>query len=332
MKLAIAIFLALVSPALAARADEIQFTNGDKLTGKIVKLDDGKLTIDTKVAGKVDVNWPDIATMSSDQPVTVVLSDGRTVTDTLGPSEPGQVTAGGETIVLANTAKLNPEPVRFHGRALVAARWDRGNTVGSNVDATIDAIRRSEVDRITLGAGYSAAESMDADGTGQHASKSKGFGFGQYDYFFQPKTYGYGNLRAEKDRFADLNLRLTTGLGVGYQWIETETNKFNTEAGLSYVSEHLHGSADNNFLAARLAWNWDWTFYPELTFFQYTVWYPSLYHFTKDQLIQTQTGLRYKIWGDFFGESKILWTWDSNPAQGKKQADLSYIIGIGYGF
>jgi len=62
------------------------------------------------------------------------------------------------------------------------------------------------------------------------------------------------------------------------------------------------------------------------------VWYPSLYHFTKDQLIQTQTGLRYKIWGDFFGESKILWTWDSNPAQGKKQADLSYIIGIGYGF
>ncbi|HTO70719.1 MAG TPA: DUF481 domain-containing protein [Myxococcota bacterium] len=325
-------FVAAFALAARARADEIQFTNGDKLTGKIVKLADGKLTVDSTVAGKVDVKWTDIATMSSDEPVTVVLDDGRSVTETLGPSEPGQVKAGGETIALSNTAKLNPEPVQWHGNAVVAARFDRGNTVGDNFDGTVGAVRRSEVDRITLGAGYSAAESMDSDGTGKHADKSKAFGAGQYDYFFEPQGYGYGNLRAEKDRFADLNLRLTTGLGLGYQWIETETTKFNTEAGLSYISEHLHDSSDNNYLAARIAWHLDWSFYPDLTFFQYTNWYPSLYHISKDQLVEAQTGLRYKLWGDFFGESKILWIWDTTPAQGKKQEDLSYIVGIGYGF
>src|SRR5262249_47533428 len=152
--------------------------------------------------------------------------------------------------------------------------------------------------------------------------------FGQYDYFFQPKTYGYGNLRAEKDRFADLNLRLTTGVGLGYQWVETETLKFNTEAGISYISEHLHGDDDNNYAAARIAWNLDWTLYPALTFFQYTRWYPSLERIS-DHLVETQTGLRYKLWGNFFGESKIVWTWDTTPAEGKRHEDLSYILGIG---
>jgi len=330
MKLAVcSLVLALLS--VQARGDEVQFTNGDKLSGKIVKLDAGKLTVDSAVAGKVEVKWADIATLASDEPVTLVLDDGQVVNDKLVAAEPGNVTAGGETIQLASTAKVNPEPVQWHGNALIAARFDRGNTVGDNFDGSADAVRRSELDRITLGAGYSAAEAQDADQTGKHATRSRAFGMTQYDYFFQPQLYGYGNVRAEKDRFADLNLRLTTGLGVGYQWFDTETLKFNTEGGISYISEHLHDSPDNNYAAVRFAWNLDWIFYSGVTFFQYTRWYPSL-QALDDQLIETQTGLRYKLWGNFFGESKILWTWDTTPAEGKKQKDLTYIIGIGYGF
>lgn len=330
MKLRIGMLL-LTLLAVHARADEVVFTNGDKVTGKIVKLDAGKLTIDGTVAGKIDVKWTDIATMSSDEPVTLVLDNGQAVTAPLTTAEAGSVRAGDQTVELAQTAKVNPEPVQWHGNALIAARFDRGNTVGDNFDGSADAVRRSEIDRITFGAGYSASEAQDADQTGKHASRSKAFGMTQYDYFFQPQLYGYGNLRAEKDRFADLNLRLTTGVGLGYQWYDTDTFKFNTEGGFSYISEHLHGSPDNDYAAVRLAWNLDWIFYAGVTFFQYTRWYPSL-QALDDQLVETQTGLRYKLWGNFFGESKILWTWDTTPAEGKKQKDLSYIIGIGYGF
>ena len=330
MKLAVCT-LVLALLAVEARGDEVQFANGDKLTGKIVKLDGGKLTVDSTVAGKIEVKWADIATMSTDEPVTIVLDNGQYVTQKLDASKPGEVNAGGETIALATAAKVNPEPVQWHGNALIAARFDRGNTVGDNFDGSLDAVRRSETDRITFGAGYSASENQDADQTGKHATRSKAFGSTQYDYFFQPQLYGYGNLRAEKDRFADLNLRLTTGLGVGYQWFDTDTLKFNTEGGVSYISEHLHGSEDLNYAALRFAWNLDWIVYSGLTFFQYTRWYPSL-QALDDQLIETQTGLRYKLWGNFFGESKILWTWDTTPAEGKKQKDLTYIVGIGYGF
>jgi hypothetical protein len=71
--------------------------------------------------------------------------------------------------------------------------------------------------------------------------------------------------------------------------------------------------------------------YSGLTFFQKTKFYPSLERW-EDQLIDTSTGLRYKIFGNFFGESRVDWIWDRTPAPGKKENDLAFIVGIGYGF
>jgi putative salt-induced outer membrane protein YdiY len=334
----IAMVACAVLATARAGADEIQFTNGDKLTGKITRLADGKLGFDSKVAGTIAINWADIATLSSDEPVTVVLDGGQVVVDKLVAAEPGSVkTAGNEqitsqTIVLASTAKLNPEPVQWKGQIVAAARFDRGNTVGDAFTTNLDAVRRSEMDRITFGAGYAAEESQDSDQTGKHATKDKMFGTLQYDYFFEPKWYGYVNARGDKDRIADLTLRFTAGSGVGYQWIETDTLKFNTEAGLSWISENYsNGTSNNDYLAARVAWNFDWILYTGLSFFQYTRLYPSL-ESSRDQLVDTSTGLRYKLFGNFFGESKVLWVWDSTPAEGKKRNDVSYLLGFGYGF
>jgi len=334
----IAVITCAIAATAPASADEIQFTNGDKLTGKIVKLADGKLGFDSKVAGTIAVNWTDVATLSSDEPVTVVLDGGQVVVDKLVPAEPGSVKTAGngqitsQTIVLASTAKLNPEPVQWKGRVTAGADFERGNTVSDSFDSALDAVRRSENDRITFGAAYSAAANKPENEPDKQPTKSKMFGRMQYDYFFTPKWYGYVNARGDKDRIAALALRFTAGSGVGYQWFETETLKFNTEAGLSWVSENYSDETPNNdYLAARVAWNLDWILYSGLSFFHRASLYPSLEN-SHDQLVDTVTGLRYKLFGNFFGESKVLWVWDSTPAEGKKRNDVSYILGVGYEF
>lgn len=329
---------ALILVTTAARADEIQFTNGDRLTGKIVRLADGKLGIDSKVAGKVAVNWSDVATLSSDDPVTVQLEGGSVIVDKLVAGDPGTVRTAGsdkvssQAIPLANAVKLNPEPVQWHGNLAAGADIERGNTVKTAANVGLDAVRRSEMDRITFGAGYSGEQSQDSDLVGQHSTKRKLFGGLQYDYFVTKQWYAYANARGEKDGIAELALRFTAGAGAGYQWYETETLKWNTEAGLSWVSEnYTNDTPSTDYLAARIASNFDYVLYPGLAFFQYTRLYPSLQSI-KDQLVETSTGLRYKIWGNFFGESKILFTWDSTPANGRERTDLAYILGVGYGF
>ncbi|HXX47545.1 MAG TPA: DUF481 domain-containing protein [Myxococcota bacterium] len=338
MKLAIAIFCALAALAFAARADEIQFTNGDKLTGKIVKLADGKLGFDSKVAGTLSLNWTDVATLASDDPVTLQLAGGSVVVDKLVPSAPGTVQTAGndklsaQTIQLASAEKLNPEPVHWAGTLVAGADIERGNTVKTAANVDLNAVRRSEDDRITFKAGYAGEQAAPSGSNDESTTKRRMYGSLQYDLFFGKQLYGWANTAAEKDGVADLDLRFTAGAGAGYQFFETDTLKYNIEGGLAWFSENYSNDTPHrDYVALRLASNLDWTLYPGLTFFQYTKLFPSL-ESSKDQLVDTATGLRYKIWGNFFGESKVLWVWDSTPADGKKRQDLAFLLGIGYGF
>ena len=338
VQLVFALVALSLSLAATVRADEVQFSNGDRLTGKILTLKDGKLSFDSKIAGKIAIAWSEVATLTSDEPVTVVLDGGEVLVDKLVAADPGSVrTAGSDegtprTILLASALKLNPEPVAWHGTAVAGVDIERGNTVKTAANAAVDAVRRSEQDRITFGAAYTGEQSQDADETGQHTTQRKMFGALQYDYFLAKQFYVYGNARGEKDGVADLSLRFTAGAGVGYQWFETDTLKWNTEVGLSWVSENYSNHTPNdNHLAGRIASNLDYVPYPGLTLFQHTRWYPSL-QAIDDQLVETATGVRYRLWGSFFGESKLLWVWDSTPAEGRKQVDIAYLLGIGYGF
>ena len=45
-------------------ADQIQLKNGDKFTGKITKLDSGKVTIQTDFADEISVKWDKIAKLT----------------------------------------------------------------------------------------------------------------------------------------------------------------------------------------------------------------------------------------------------------------------------
>jgi len=279
----------------------------------------------------------DVATLSSDDPVTVQLVGGSVIVDKLVASQPGSVTTAGneqvssQTIPIASAVQVNPEPVHWTGTAVAGADIERGNTVKTGANVKLDAVRRSDIDRITFGA-YYAGEQTAANGSNDQTTTKRQLGGSlQYDYFLTQKLYAYGSTAGEKDTLADLDLRFTAGAGLGYQWFESDTLKWGTELGLSWVSENFTNAPTNDFIAVRLASNLEWVLYPGLTFFQKTRFFPSLEHW-EDQLLETTTGLRYKILGNLFGESRVDWKWDRTPAPGKKESDLAFIVGIGYGF
>jgi putative salt-induced outer membrane protein YdiY len=324
--------------AFGAGADEVQFSNGDRLSGKVVSLEDGKLVLDSKLAGKVEVKWTDVATFATDEPVTLILNDDSVIVDKVAAAEAGTVRTVGtalispQTVALANATKVNPEPVAWHGKAFAGATLDRGNTHRTAGVANIDAVRRAEYDRITFGAGYQAERTRDDDTGDDVTTKSQEFVNLQYDLFFRPKWYMLATSRAEKDRVAGLDLRLTTGVGLGYQFAETNELNASLELGPTWVSEHYEdGENDNDYVAARVAWKLDWLMLTGVTFFHYGRALPSLEDW-QDQFVATDTGFRYKLFDDFYGESKVHWEWDSTPAEDKERVDMTVILGLGYGF
>jgi Protein of unknown function, DUF481 len=253
--------LSLVLAARAA-ADEIQLLNGDRLTGKIVSAEGGKVVIKTEAAGDVTVDLSNVKTLSTDEPIVVKVGDS-TFKSKLEPGEDGTVQVvpveGGapQALALKDLTQLNPTPVKWTGAITVNALVARGNSESENLGASANAVRRSEIDRITFGAGYYYGRQKNKT-TGE-TNVNNWFVLGKYDFFLTKHFYLYAAARAERDRIADLDLRLIAGGGLGYQWFETPTFNLNTEAGLAWVYENFTHQPSEDHLAARLAYHVDWT-------------------------------------------------------------------------
>jgi putative salt-induced outer membrane protein YdiY len=335
--------------AAPAFADEIVFKNGDRITGKITAADAGKITITSAVAGSVTVKMEDVKTFSTDEPITMKMKGGTQIRDTVTAApDAGVITAPGAgqptTITITDIDKINPPPIKWTGSVTAAAVANRGNTDNQGFTIAATAVRRREDDRLTFSGGYNfSSEKGNAPGSTTSTITDNWFVLGKYDYFFTKKFYGYGLLKVEKDRVADLNLRVSPGVGVGYQWVESADFNFSTEAGLSVIhEEHTVNNAppepvpgehidSEDHLAARFAYHVDKKLTPTLTAFHNLEFLPNVQD-TTDFNISADAGLRVPVYKSVFAEFKAEWKYDATPAPGSLKNDFRYIASLGLTF
>lgn len=326
---------AWVAPAPVAGADELVLSNGDRLTGTVVGMSKGKLTFDSALAGTVTVPWKEVTSLTSETAVKVELPDESIVAGTLAPGAAGEIavkTESGEvrSVPLAETASISTPPALWKGDIVAGMNIQRGNserTAGS-VDAR--AVRRTEDDRLTLNAAWGSSRESSGDGEAT-TTRAEVLGGGQYDYFFTKRLYGLANASAEHDRVEGVDYRIISGVGLGYQFYDTEDLVFGVDAGPSYVHETFEDGTKNDYLAARVGWNLEAVLVPNVSFFHRAQLFPSLTP-VGDFLGKTQTGLRAKLIGGLFGEGKVLWDYNSSPGEDRSRQDVIYQVGVGWGF
>jgi len=326
-----------------AGADEIYFKNGDKLTGHIKLLTEGRLTIDSSVAGDVTVDISDISTFSSEKEVEVHFKDGTVITQQVSKSKPGQIAIEKgllidfENFELEKVASINP-PVpklpQWRGGATVGITSTHGNTRIENSSASFNTQRRGKRDRVTFGGDYGRSEQKD-QGTGDMEVTENWWRLkGKYDYFVTNRWYGYGSGRYEKDSIADLDRRVVVGGGAGYQWIESAGMNFLTEVGLAGLHESYEGQNDSESeLSAQLSYHFDRRFWEgnKLMVINDTTYFPALGDLS-DYYLTTTAELRAPITSSIFTNFKMIFDYDSTPASGADNTDVKYILGAGVNF
>lgn len=328
---------ALAAACAAARADEIVFKNGDRLSGKLLSADGGKLVIETTVAGKVTVDLSNVKTFSTDGPVELRLKDGSTIKDSIAAGEAdGQVATAGsgnvaaQPLPIANIAKINPQE-KWTGSIVAGALITRGNSDTDNVNVSVDAVRRREDDRMTASAGYLFGRQEDPSTGDDSTTVDNWFLLGKYDYFLSEKLYLYGLARIERDRIADLDLRVSPSVGVGYQWVERPDFNFSTEAGLGWVYEDFETGDSEDHFAARFAYHVDKQLNDKVSVFHNLEYLPSLEDIS-DFNLNTDAGIKASMTDRMFTQFKIEWRHDAEPAPGAEKNDLRYILGVGWQF
>jgi len=322
-------------------ADEVYFKNGDRLSGQIVRLTDGKLVLKSAVAGEVTVNLADVKTFSSEAPVEIHLKDGTVLHQPIAAGEPNEfglktaTPVKPQTFPLADVAAINPPPAakpKWTGSISGSLSSTTGNTKANSAAISASMLRRTEQDRTTADADLAKGRQKNRDTGESQTTEDWWRTRAQYDYFFTKKFFGFGNVRYETDAIARLDRRVVLGGGAGYQWIETEKTSFSTNVGLASLYEKYDNvAASNSDLALQAGYNFSRRLAKNTTFLNDLTYFPNIEEFS-DYYLTTTAELRANLTKTMFANFRVIFNYDASPAQSQGSTDVKYILGVGMTF
>ncbi|MEW6440952.1 MAG: DUF481 domain-containing protein [bacterium] len=324
--------LVLTSPA---RADEVLFANGDRITGKVIGLADGKLTMETPYAKSLELDWASVTGLRLDGVSQIVLTDGTRLQGTTEITPAGGMSVVTDSAGAVNirdfslVSAINPPEVKavtYTGNAQAAAALTSGNSETLNANLSAQFVARSERQRLTLRGLYHYGEDRD------RISAREASGSVKYDFFVTRKLYTFVNTLLEHNKFQDLNLRTTVGGGLGYQFLEDARKTLGFELGVSYFNEDFAVNPDDAYAAGRWSVNATYELLPERI---------SLFHFHEgyfgfedlsDLYLRSEQGVRFTLIQDFYTTFQANVNYDNTPPDGFEKTDTTLLFGLGYAF
>jgi len=327
---------ALCWMAGTALADEVHLKNGDRLSGELLRMEGGKLIFKTSYAGEVTINWEEVASLSTEKPLKVILTDqtaveGATVATAAGKMklDTGKLEQPA-SFALADVQAINPQPkpaVKIKTWVNAGFSSEKGNTDSEDFSLTGQFEARMEKSRFTAYGEYFHEKD---DGI---TNINNWDILGGYDYFISEKWYAYGKAKFEQDEFADLDLRSQLSAGIGYQIFESETLNLNVAAGPGYVDENFIVAPDESFSAAMGFINYDQYFFDKLfQLFHRSNGYWS-FEDSSDWRIYTRQGIRIPIRGGLNATLQYNYDYDNEPSEATRYKwDSKWLFLLGYQF
>ncbi len=331
-----------------ACADQIVLTNGDRLTGDIVKSDSNVLTLKTDFAGSIDIKWSAIQQLTSDKPVFVQNSaDKKTYSGSVSTEGDNLVikTQSGQTesipkasvAAVRSTAEQAAYEKQQHpgflqgwsGGANVSFALTGGNSETKNLGLAFTAVRTGRRDKLGLSAS-SVYATNDAPGAIPSTTANLEQGSARYDHDLNQVLFGFVSADFMADALQTLNLRSVFTGGLGYHVIKTSNTTLDLLSGVNYTRES-YVQFSRNFagltLGEELTRKWSHgtvisekaDFYPDLS---------DAGEYRADFNLGTVTKLnRWFGWQNTFSDIYV-----TNPPSGKKRNDTVFTTGLNFSF
>ncbi len=323
----------------ATAQDRVTLTNGDVITGKIVSMADGKVTVKSPVLDDVVVPLAEVADMATEGAVTLQSKTGELWSRRIVGIENASLRLGGagaDALPIANLGMINPpekkEP-EWTGSLKLTALYTSGNTRRESVGLLFDASRTTEIDRITVDGMWNYGTDEDVNTNVKTLTQRRAGGGAKYDYFLSERWYALVTTRALGDTLADLKLRFTAGAGAGYTIIDDGTTLLLSEAGLSYYSEDYRqaGLATEETVSLRVAYRLEHQLSEDTKLLHRVEAFPSLED-SDDYYLQAVTELSTSLTESMVASIAHTLDYDNTPASGRKKADNRVFLTVGWSF
>ena len=330
-KLAAGALLLLLLAAAPAAADVVHLRNGDRLSGAIKDMDQGKLVISTSYAGDITINWSQVERLVSGRPLTVETTGGQTITGKAAAAAPGRLKLeGGPELPLQQVAAINPadlEPLKIGGQVNLGVDISRGNTNKQSIDGSGRAVMTWQtINRAVTGFEIHQAESKGVD------TSDNSLGYIDYNRFVSQKWYWLANLRGEQDRFKNIDFRGMAGLGMGYQLWRSKLTNLKFELGPDYVFLEESGGGGEDWFAMRWHIGYDrWFFGRSVQFYHRQTGFMAVDNLD-NWIWSARQGLNFPLVMGFIFTTAYNIDYDNQPDPGKSKTDTRLVLSLGYQF
>lgn len=331
------LFCLLIS---SAHADQITLSNGDHISGKILRLEAGKLTLKTtwSMPEKViTVSWSAVKQIELSKPAHVVLQtgefDGTVESDSQGKMQiatgptKGEQLRRDDIVAINPVTPVDPDAFKYSGRLDAGLGFVRGNTETSNYYFSGQVKSENRLNRTIVKGDLHHETGANSIVTTDSSRLS-----GKYDRFRSKRMYLYAQGILEQDRLANINLRTTLGAGSGYQVYRGENLNLGLESGLSFIHTNFKNAPDVNEPALRLGVEYDQYLWNRALKVENSseVFLPLASY--ADMLLRSKTALLVPVGKSITTGLAFTINWDHQPAAGKKSLDTSLQATLGYGF
>ena len=134
------------------------------------------------------------------------------------------------------------------------------------------------------------------------------------------------------DTLAQLDLRFTSGAGLGYTWIEDSTTTFVTEAGLSYLNENYRTADPSvDYVAIRAAYKLTHELSKTSRVVHGIEAFPST-ESSDDIYLQSKSELVTSLTESMRASISHVFDYDNTPATGQERGDHRVLLSIGWSF
>jgi putative salt-induced outer membrane protein len=344
-------FLSIILVGSDVFADHLTLTNGDRLSGAIVKSDNENLSIKTEFAGDVKVKWAAIEQISADRPLYILLKDGQVIFGTVTTAD-GKITVQTRDAGIVITSKEAIESLRSEAeQAAYLAEVERlrnpglGDLWSGSADAGLS-LTRGNAETTTISAGAQAARTTRRDKmsvyfaslfarnstTGESVTTANAIRGGlRYDLNISDRVFAFGLSDVEYDRFQQLDLRLVLGGGLGINAVKTDRTRLDLFGGGAFNQEYFSTGDNRKSVELILGEELTYKLSSISSLAQRAVLYPNLseggeYRFTFDTTAVTRLS-RSLGWQVTVSNRYV-----SDPIPGTKKNDLLLTTGIRVNF
>lgn len=306
----------------------LDLEGGQRLLGRVLRLEDGRLVVAAPPFGELSVSLDKLVQGFPE--------------DQAPPALPGEE---GAPIVLQDLksekelekaldrlhAKLGREPYLkrkgWTGKIRLAGSFQTGNVDANHVDFRAEATRTWERDRLSAGARvrYGRSEGETTASFGLVESK--------FDHYFEKNFYGYASMEVSRDKIQNLDLRALFGVGVGLMvWEgEKEHQDLSFEGGLSALYEDFEGEDSELEPALRLAAKYRDVYFENLHFVQEVELLTPVTD-PKDFLFRSRTSTIYPLGESWNADNTLEVTYQNEPPAETEELDIVLTVGIEHTF